>query len=417
MKKNNTKQIDGFDFLDLDDDLQLQENLSEQRESQKILEESELKNKQNKQDKLLETSEIKDSSYIATMSEDNIEDINSQDEVDIFDLEIPNAEDFSNDDGDDIENIVPPSKRRRNKVRKATARMENSEYRAELNRLNKDAENKNYILFFGLPNSGKSYIIASLLHYMSSFSNGRIELNIDKTTISETDIYNQMIEMFSNPEKNVRRTDVNGYYEISIKFIPSNSALKPTEFTFVDASGEHIEQAYAGDNLGEKGNLPDYLEVILESEVNCKFAFVYDHSIIDEENQRVSQVMVLRTLYEKVCRIQEKHKKYFPKILLISKSDKIPESIKEKYHHSPVEYVLDSKSHMRDFANGFFKEQNNRTIFYSMGEFNRIDDIVKFDTQCPEKLFDWFYRTANGGTTTIESEKFCEKIKRWFFGN
>ncbi len=399
MKNNNTKQNDDFDFLDFDDNSPKKNN---QKKYKKLLEEK---------DKNIENKNTIDSS---TVSENYIKSLPLQDVNDLFD---PQKDEFFNDNVDSIATIIPPSKRRRNKARKTTARMENSEYRAELNRLNKDAENKNYILFFGLPNSGKSYIIASLLHYMSSFADGRIELNTEQTTISEIDIYNQMIEMFSNPEKNIRRTDVNSYYEISVRFVPNNATLQPTEFTFVDASGEHIEQAYAGNDLGEKGNLPDYLEVILESEVNCKFVFVHDHSIMDEENQRVSQVMVLRTLYEKVCRIQEKHNKYFPKILLISKSDKIPDNIKEKYHHSPMRYVLDSKSHMRDFANGFFKEKNNRAIFYSMGVFNRIDDIVRFDKEYPERLFDWFYQTANAGQTIIEKEKFCKKMKRWFLGN
>src|SRR5699024_6161990 len=51
------------------------------------------------------------------------------------------------------------------------------EYVSILEELNEDAENKNYVFLFGIPGSGKSYIIASLLKYMEQSDLGQSRLD------------------------------------------------------------------------------------------------------------------------------------------------------------------------------------------------------------------------------------------------
>ena len=302
----------------------------------------------------------------------------------------------------------------RRKSRAATIKMTKEEYRKRLEELNENSEIKNYVIFFGIPDCGKSYIIASLLHYMNAYLGGNTRINKDVATKDEALLYNQMLEMFANPERNVGRTDVRNFFELNIIFKPSNDLKVPVEMTFIDASGEHLKRLYEGGNDEYAGELPDYLEAILESDVNCKFVFVYDQS---KTKHQPPQSEILKAMYDKVLMMQDKYGKTYPKVLLLSKSDKIPEKIKQKYGHSAKEYALAQENDLRTFAQGFFTERNNknRSIFYSMGSFTKYDDLDKFDADCPHRLFDWIYTSITGFTVT-EKKSWWIRFKQWLLG-
>lgn len=316
--------------------------------------------------------------------------------------------------------FIPPSVRERRRSRQAKVKMTPEEYREELARLNENAENKNYIFLFGVANSGKSFIIASLLHYMTAYSHGNTRLNRDVATERESLLYNQMLEMFTNPEKAVARTDVSNFYELNIVYEPEDENEKPVEITFIDAAGEHFERAYDGEEMEQVGELPDYLNVILESDVNCKFVFVYDQSLMAKVNtKKAPQEMVLKALYDKVRGMQRQHNEYYPKILLLSKTDKITEEDQKKYFHSSTEYSKAAENGLNSFANGFFSEKDNRSIFYRIGEFTEQDSIKTFDEDCPQKLFDWIYGSIDHIDNTEVQQKLSlfGRLKRWFMGS
>ncbi len=309
--------------------------------------------------------------------------------------------------------------KKRQKARQARIKMTPKEYNQELERLNEGAENKNYIFLLGMAGAGKSYIIASLLRYMTNYLKGQTRLNKEIATEKEALLYNQMIEMFDDRDKNIARTDVGNFYELNIIYKPEDKSISPLEITFIDVSGEHVERIYDGEGSEQVGELPDYLEVILESDVNCKFVFVHDQSLaISTENTiKAPQSMVLKSLYDKVCTVQERNNKIYPKVLLLSKADKIPDKVKQKYRDSATEYAKAAENGLSTFSNGFFSESNNRAIFYRMGTFTKYDTLDKFDANCPAKLFNWLYGTIHIGQSILKREGHFQQFKKWFLGH
>lgn len=55
-----------------------------------------------------------------------------------------------------------------------------------------------------------------------------------------------------------------------ISFTPTDKSKPPIEIVFVDASGEHSEEAFHSRDKNKSGMLPNYLTAILESNVKPK---------------------------------------------------------------------------------------------------------------------------------------------------
>lgn len=310
--------------------------------------------------------------------------------------------------------------------KRSTKKMGSDEYHQRLLELNTNAENKHYVLFFGKPASGKTFIIGSILYYMKNVLGGTVYLDEEKTTDYERKLFSQIQDRFAgefckDPGGRGGRTPTGEYFEFHIHFSPKDSTKPPLDIVFVDAAGEHSEDvavAFSKKNNDERtGKLPDYLRVILESDVNTKLAFVYDKFLPAQENA-ATQVSMLDQIFTKIQLLQRRHKKYFPKILLLAKSDRIESedsATVKKYGYSATEYA---KGTIPRFANGFFNEdtENNKVIFYKMGIFSETDDLLlKFDEECPAKLFKWLYRESL--QINLENPPSCwDKFMSWFKG-
>ena len=112
------------------------------------------------------------------------------------------------------------------------------EYVSILEELNEDAENKNYVFLFGIPGSGKSYIIASLLKYMEQSDLGQSRLDLDKSNDLERRLYNRMIMSFTDPKKyRIESNATLDFNRFNIIFTPKGNKPEKT-ITFLDISGE-----------------------------------------------------------------------------------------------------------------------------------------------------------------------------------
>ncbi|ETD66418.1 hypothetical protein V757_12680 [Pelistega indica] len=357
---------------------------------------------------------------------DPVSDINSLDNHDI-DVEVPsisevtsNTVHYDNDDYQYFDDIGVSKDNIRDLKRQAQIKMTPDEYRNRLTELNERAENKHFVMLFGTPSSGKSYVIASLLHYMNSYLPGNVRLNPERTTKQDSLIFNTMQEMFSNPRKRIGRTGTLDFYELNVLYEPEELNKPEVEITFIDASGENMIRMFDGDTERYAGELPDSLEVILDSRVNCKFIFVYDQSqrrLEREHKELAPQVMILQALYNRVLELQKKNKKRYPKILLLSKSDKISQEERMKYGESPQAYALSDDNELKSFAKGFFTEANspNKTIFYKIGTFTKHDDLDVFDEECPKRLFDWLYSSITGRTAS-KQVSWWRRFVNWLVG-
>lgn len=315
--------------------------------------------------------------------------------------------------------FTPENKKGRLKSRNIENEMSDEEYHARLTELNTNAENKHYVLFFGQPASGKTWIIGSLMHYMKNYLGGTVYLDTNKSTESEEALFYQMQDRFNGVvyAEKLTSTDTQQYFELHIKFTPQDISKPPMDIVFVDASGEHSEKAFNQMGNARSGKLPGYLNVILESNVQTKIAFVYDQSLQDERGS-IPQVNVLNAVFTHIQQIQNSQGKKFPKALLLSKADRIYAtdlSTVERCGYDPMNYALEK---IPSFANSFFNEDpNNRTIFYKMGTFSLNSDLIlEFDEDCPKRLFRWLYMEGNGGTSPIKEKTTWDKFKSWFKG-
>ncbi|WP_240731027.1 TRAFAC clade GTPase domain-containing protein [Histophilus somni] len=321
---------------------------------------------------------------------------------------------------DDRYEYTPSIKQFKLDKRDVSKELDDEQYQARLDELNNNAENKHYVLFFGSPASGKTWIIGSILHYMKSYIEGTAHLDTSKTTESEEELFYLLQDRFNRVtgSQKITSTDTTQYFELHISFKPKDTSKPKIEIVFIDASGEHSQQSFRTRGKVESGKLPNYLTVILESKVNTKIAFVYDQSLADQ-NGVIAQINVLNAVFTQVELIQQSQNKYFPKVLLLSKADLIyarDMAAVERNGYDPMLYAIDK---IPGFANSFFNESpDNKTIFYKMGTFSVNSDLIlEFDKECPEKFFRWLYAQSTGGISPIKEANCWDKFKRWLKGS
>lgn len=303
--------------------------------------------------------------------------------------------------------------------RTATLTIDRTEYQRLLDELNDNAENKHYVLFFGQPGSGKTWIIASILFYLKQYAEGTAYLDSSKSSSNDLDLYYKLQDYFAGVKtaKDIARTSDKEYSQFSMSFTPKNSHKPPIEIVFVDASGEHFDLIMRNKNEEHSGKLPDYLNVILESNVNTKIALVYDNSIEDKDGSPL-QLNVLNEIFTQIQLIQRKEHKFFPKVLILSKADRIENEDSEFLAQSGWDATTYAKQKISQFSNGFFNESDqNVCILYKMGVISDGSSakLAQFDKQCPERFFNWLYKNSTGDDV-INKDSLLKRFKKWFVG-
>lgn len=300
--------------------------------------------------------------------------------------------------------------------RKAVLKMNPQEYQRTINELNDNAENKHYVLFFGQPGSGKTWIIASMLFYMQQYASGTAYLDSSKSSSNDLNLFHELQNYFSGAAtaKEISRTSDQQYSQFSMSFTPKNSKKPPIEIVFIDSSGEHSDLIMRSDDNQHSGKLPDYLNVILESNVNTKLAFVYD-SFIEDQIGEPLQLNVLNEVFTQIQIIQRRENKIFPKILMLSKADRIELEKADLLAKSGWDATTYAKQNLPLFSNKFFNESNeNMCILYKIGTISE-GKLEQFDKNCPERFFNWLYKQSTG-KEVIASDSLFTKFKNWFVG-
>lgn len=312
----------------------------------------------------------------------------------------------------------PKNKQARLSKRNVEKELDDKEYHARLEALNVNADNKHYVLFFGQPAAGKTWIIGSLLHYMKNYLKGNVYLDTNESTESEEELFYQLQDRFNKVihAERITSTDTTQYFELHIKFQPADSSKPQMDIIFIDASGEHSAQSFFSKHKVDSGKLPNYLTAILESNVKAKLAFVYDQSMKDEEGG-IPQANILNSVFTQIQHIQNTHNKIFPKALLLSKADLIVRDDNAAYERCGKSAQMYALEKIPQFANGFFNEHgaDNRALFYQMGQFSINSDLlVEFNEESPEKFFKWLYMQGTGGISPLRERNFWEKLMHWF---
>lgn len=305
--------------------------------------------------------------------------------------------------------------------RSVTEELTISQYKQRIKELNDNAVNKHYVLFFGRPGSGKSFIIGSIVNYLKSRAPGQLIYRDEFTTIAEDKMYYSMLDYYQAgkiEEATLGSTDGKVYYELPFTFKPSDKSRDPVEFVFVDCAGEHTQRSMYQENNSKSGALPNYLTAILESDVNVKLCFVFDYNY-DTKNKRTgvaSQTNNLISVYNEVIHYQRPGEREFSKLMIMSKADMF-RNVVNKYDGSAVKFALNEAP---AFANTFYNEvfetdNSNNFTFYSVGDFIADGNTLqeqKLNYKAPEKIISWLYRDATGMSFIKKEEGFLSKLRK-----
>ena len=289
------------------------------------------------------------------------------------------------------------------------------EYLDILADLNEDAENKNYVFLFGIPGSGKSYIIASLLKYMEQSDLGQSRLDLDKSNDLEKRLYNRMIMSFTDPKKyRIESNATLDFNRFNIIFTPKGNKPEKT-ITFLDISGEACQAIYQGDSSKYTGDLPDFLRVVLESDINSTFLLISECQKGQSDDNEVPQDRIIKAFYDKILETQVRESRKYKKILLMSKWDNLPKN--EREETDVVQYI---QEHLPVTMSNFLAENHDNEILnavtsYSVGDF-RGDRLIKFNEERPRVLFEFLYESISGQPLRKPESQF-KKFYRYLMGS
>ena len=289
------------------------------------------------------------------------------------------------------------------------------EYVSILEELNEDAENKNYVFLFGIPGSGKSYIIASLLKYMEQSDLGQSRLDLEKSNDLEKRLYNRMIMSFTDPKKyRIESNATLDFNRFNIIFTPKGNKPEKT-ITFLDISGEACQAIYQGDSSKYTGELPDFLRVVLESDINSTFLLISECQKDQPDNNDIPQDQIIKAFYDKILETQVRESRKYKKILLMSKWDNLPKN--EREETDVVEYI---QEHLPATMSNFLAENHDNEILnavtsYSVGDF-RGDRLIKFNEERPRVLFEFLYESISGQPLR-KPESQLKKFYRYLMGS
>ena len=289
------------------------------------------------------------------------------------------------------------------------------EYVSILEELNEDAENKNYVFLFGIPGSGKSYIIASLLKYMEQSDLGQSRLDLEKSNDLEKRLYNRMIMSFTDPKKyRIESNATLDFNRFNIIFTPKGNKPEKT-ITFLDISGEACQAIYQGDSSKYTGELPDFLRVVLESDINSTFLLISECQKGQSDDSEVPQDRIIKAFYDKILETQVRESRKYKKILLMSKWDNLPKN--EREETDVVEYI---QQHLPVTMSNFLAENHDSEILnavtsYSVGDF-RGDRLIKFNEERPRVLFEFLYESISGQPLRKPESQF-KKLYRYLMGS
>lgn len=197
----------------------------------------------------------------------------------------------------------------------------------KLAQFNSENKNKNYVLLIGLPNSGKSYILANIIKSLKSNFEG--EVRPDHLQGADYEVFQNFQKV--NPNNPLKRTANSDFTQIPLILNPSNPINPKTELVLIDVGGENFTTHGYGKRIG----LNIELELILRSEANVSVIFVFDaqrailynkgeHNLDHKvANDTYIQSQILVNALDHIQSIQSETERSINKLLLISKADMI----------------------------------------------------------------------------------------------
>lgn len=236
----------------------------------------------------------------------------------------------------------------------------------------------NFIFLFGKPGVGKTSILASLIHYLTTVCE---QGNIERVGNMEGRRLSERIRYLISANRFPDASSVGTLTQLDCRFVPTKKNLSELNFTFLEMSGEDLKQVDV--NLHE-GRLPDNIDVFFKVEgLSLTFILVTSHDRARADDSLM--VNFLDYLLAKSASYREARV-----LLLISKWDEVPGDI-------DVEDFI--RTNMPQTFRKINRRGTNAFRQFSLGSVNEVDGepfIERYDAESPEKVFGWLYKTLTG---------------------
>lgn len=263
-------------------------------------------------------------------------------------------------------------------------------------------KNSNFVCFVGSGESGKSVILSSMLYAMQT-KYGVLSPKIGTPNTREADVLlEDFFENISNgllPERTVR----DQVTRLDLVFKPNNKSKKvsPTDFTFLETSGENWNEIKQG------GNLHSSIDTYLTADIPLTFILVTGYNTAHTEDSLLKKFLFL---LEK----KRHHLKKTNVILIISKWDKSGgESVSSE---EELENFIKERLPM---TYNFLDTNGLDKTYFTIGELyqDELDNKEKIkylNLDSAKRLSKWLYKSIKGYPLDYEGT-FWEQIK-WSIG-
>lgn len=178
---------------------------------------------------------------------------------------------------------------------------------------NKENKDQVFNIFVGIPGSGKTVLISSILKVLNSYFEGTVMLD-EQATFADRRYYNKLIDLGSSNEGVFGSTSNSSYYKCPLVMTPADDPKISYKVTLVDIAGENL----ATEKTYSQGFSVDIAKM-LRSEAKVNLIYLLDP---DSPSTDRDQAAYIRFFQDEVLKIQHNTNKLFNKLVVVTKADK-----------------------------------------------------------------------------------------------
>ena len=274
----------------------------------------------------------------------------------------------------------------------------------------------NFVFLFGKAGIGKSAIVASILHYLSTNINYYVEVLRNEDNIDGTGYLIGLRDDFKKQRFPKRNPSDKAPFNLDINFFRKNhdgERGNGIPITFLEMTGEKlstVQMPKPNMTIEEKkratGKLHQDVDVYFKAD-NLSMLFIMVTTPMEAGNDDILMTEFLDYISEKDSKYRDAYV-----FLAIAQYDKY----KDKTDGLSVEKFVEKNmpnSHSR------FYSKRNLYGYYTIGSVVEIDEdsinkefhIKKLDSKSPERLFSWIYETIT--KKELNPLSFWEKLQSW----
>jgi hypothetical protein len=275
----------------------------------------------------------------------------------------------------------------------------------------------NFVFLFGKTGIGKSAIVASILHYLSTNTNYYVEVLRNEDNTEGTSYLLGLRDDFRNQRFPARNPKDKAPFNLDINFFKKNNNGERDSgipITFLEMTGEKLSVVQVPkpgmspqEKLGATGKLHQDVDVYFKAD-NLSMLFIMVTTPIDARNDDI----LMTEFIDYISRKDSKYRDAYV-FLAIAQFDRY----KDKTDGLSVQKFVEKNM---PNSNSRFYNKRNLYGYYTIGSVVEINEneknkeihIKKLDSKSPERLFSWIYETIT--KKELSPLSFWERLQSWF---